>query len=325
MALRVSGRETGLPFELRGSLGLGLVRATELAAMAAARHLGRGDQDRAREAAATAMLEALEELDLRGRVVLGPRGGTVLSYGSMVGSGESIDLDLAVQPLEGASLVADGLPNAISLLAAAEPGGFPSLPAVSYADRIVAGPEVRGAVGLDDPVADNLRRIAFARDCRVADLTVAILNRPRHQELVEQVRRTGARLALIEDGDVAGALAAAAEGTGVDVMVGVGGLQQAMLAACAVRCLAGEIQARLWPRNDEERILAGGEASQPYGADELAPRELVMAVTGISGGIMLPAVVFRGATSETSSLLLSSRHATIRRIATRHLDVPDFE
>ena len=312
-------REAGLATELRGSLALGLVRATEMAAMAAARHIGRGDVDRVRAVSGLAMLEALESLDFRGRVVIGPRGDGALSYGSMVGSGESLELDLAVYPIEGASLVARGLPNAISLIVAAEPGGFPSLPAVSYIEKLVAGPGVQGALDMDDPIADNLRRVAFARNARVADLNVALLERPRHQELLDEIRHAGARVTLLQDGDIAGALAASVEGTGIDLMAGVGGLQEAMVAGCGVRCLGGEIQGRLWPRNDEERILAGGDVGQIYGTAHLSPYELAMAVTGVSGGLLLKQVAFRGAVTETSSLLLSSRQGTARWIQTRHV------
>ena len=318
--MEVGSREAQVRHELRGSLALGLVRATEMAAMAAARHIGRGDMDRARSVAASAMLAALEALDFRGRVVIGPRGDGVLSYGTTVGSGDSLDLDLAVYPVEGASLLARGQPNAVSLIVACEPGGFPSLPAVSYIEKLVAGAGMQGTLDIEDPIGDNLRRVAFARNARVSDLNVAVLDRPRHQELVEEIRRTGARLTLLEDGDIAGALATATEGSGIDLMAGVGGLQEAMVAGCGVRCLGGEIQGKLWPRNDEERILAGADAGQVYSGEHLAPHELAMAVTGISGGPLLRQVTFKGLVTETSSLLLSSRLGTVRWMQTRHLN-----
>jgi fructose-1,6-bisphosphatase II len=198
---------------------------------------------------------------------------------------------------------------------------FPVLPAVAYAEKIVSGPGARGAIDLDDDLIDNLRRIAFARDARVQDLTVAVLDRPRHQELIEDIRAAGARIMSLEDGDIAGAITAAAEDSGIDAMVGIGGIPEAVIAASAVRCLGGEIQARLWPRNEEERVLAGDQLGRSYGLGELAPPHVTVAVTGITGGPLLKRVWYGGAWAETTSLLLSSRLGIIRRISTRHLRV----
>ena len=295
-----------------------LVPATEAAALASARGIGRGDSERAREAAAAAMLHALELLGICGRVVLGPRGDRILSHGATVGRPEDPHWDLGVYPLEGASLVGKGLPGAISVLVAVERGGFPVLPAVWYVEKIVAGPAARGALDLDDPLADNLRRIAFSRDARPADLAVAVLDRPRHHELIEEVRDTGARIVLLEEGEIAGALLAATQGTGIDAMVGIGGLQEALMAACAVRCLGGEIQARLWPRNDEERLLAGDQLGRVYGVADLSPEHVDCAVTGVSGGPLLQPVWFGSQGAESESLTMSSRLHTVRRIHTWH-------
>src|SRR5205823_10197487 len=156
---------------------------------------------------------------------------------------------------------------------------FPSLPAVAYAEKMAVGPLARGAVDLDDSVADNLRRIAFARDARVQDLVVAVLDRPRHRELIEEVRATGARILNLEEGDIAAALMTATDGTGVDAMMGIGGLQEAVMAASALRCLGGDLVARLWPRNEEEKLLAGEEAGRVYGPAELAPDRRPIACT----------------------------------------------
>src|SRR5439155_314587 len=193
------------------------------------------------EIAASAMLRVLEELPLRGRVVLGPWGEGVLSHGSLVGSGSGPEVDLGVYPVEGASLVARGLPWAFSMLVAVPSGSFPVLPAVAYADKIAVGPLARGAVDLDDSLADNLRRIAFARDARVQDLVVAVLDRPRHREMLDEVRATGARILNLEEGDIAAALMTATDGTGVDAMMGIGGVQEAVMAACGLRCLGGDL------------------------------------------------------------------------------------
>jgi fructose-1,6-bisphosphatase II len=307
-----------LPADLLGYGELEVVRVTEAAALAAGRMAGRGDQDKVKNLAASAMLQALEELGFRGRVALGPRGDGILSAGSLVGVGAETGAEIGVYPVEGASLVARGLPNAISMIVVGEPGAFPSLPAVAYLEKVVVGAPARGAIDLDDGVADNLRRIAFARDCRVTDLAVAVLDRPRHQGLMEEIRAAGARIVSLEDGDITAGLLAAADWTGVDAMMGFGGLQEAILAACAVRCLGGDIACRLWPRNDEERILAGADGERVWGVPELSSGELTVAVTGITGGSLLNPVFYGGGWAETQSVVLSTRSGTVRRLTTRH-------
>lgn len=304
--------------DVRGGLSLGLVQVTEVAAMAAARLLGRADADRVKQAAASAMLNELEAVGFRGRVVLGPRGDRVLSHGSVFGPEDAPMLDLAVYPVEGASLVARGKHNAISVLCAHESDSVPTLPAVWYVEKIVVGPQARGAVDLDDSLTDNLRRIAFARDARVSDLTVAVLDRPRHHDILEELRAAGARVLLLEEGEIAGAVMAAVNDTGVDAMVGVGGLQETLIGAAAVRCLGGDVQARLWPRNEEERLLAGDEMGRTYGVADLAPPDVACAITGVSGGQLLPGCWFGSSYAETHSLTMSTRRAVVRRIHTRH-------
>src|SRR5438105_9106283 len=306
------------PADLFGNSELEVVRVTEAAALAAGRLAGRGDQDKVKNLAASAMLQALEELGFRGRVALGPRGDGILSAGSLVGADAEAGAAIGVYPVEGASLVARGLPNAISMIVAGEPGAFPSLPAVAYMEKVVVGGSARGAIDLDDGVADNLRRIAFARDCRVWDLSIAVLDRPRHQGLMEEIRGAGARIVSLEDGDITAALLAAADWTGVDAMMGFGGLQEAILASCAVRCLGGDIACRLWPRNDEERILAGADGERVWGIADLSIGELTVAVTGITGGSLLAPVYYAGGWAETQSLVLSTRAGTVRRLTTRH-------
>ena len=307
---------------MHASIGLGLLRATESAALASARGLGRADADRVRDVAATAMLEALEDLDVAAHIALGPRDNQILSRGTMVGSGRC-RVDLAAYPVEGASLVARGLPGAISVVVAVEPGTFPRLPAVWYMDSIVTGPAARGAIDLDDQLADNLRRIAFARDVRPSDLTVAMLDRPRHRDLIQEVRSAGSRVLLLEEGEIAGALLAASDGTGVDAMVGIGGLQETLITACAVRCLGGELQARLWPRNDEERELAADRLGTIFSVDELAPGVVDGAVTGISSvagitGTLLDAAWYGASWYETSSVLFATESGSVRQVRTRH-------
>ena len=309
----------GIPsFQARRELSLELVHATEAAALACARLLGKGDPDRVSEIAGEAMKRVLEDAGLGGRIVLGPRNDPNLASGSSV-AGEGGNLDIGLFPVEGASQVARGSANALSILAAVEPGGFAALPPVWYAEKMVAGPGARGAIDLDDSITDNLRRIAFARDARVQDLTVVILDRPRHQEIIAEVNAAGARVRTLEEGDVGGAVMAAVPGTGIDAAIGIDGLHATLIAACAVRCLGGELQARLWPRNEEERALIGELAGRTFGVSDLVPAaDVAVAITGVTGGQLLPGVLFGSGYAETSSLLMSSRHATIRRVTTRH-------
>jgi fructose-1,6-bisphosphatase II len=304
----------------RGELSLELVHATEAAALACARLLGKGDPDRVSEVAGEAMRRVLEESGISGPVVLGPRDDPNLAFGTSLAAGERT-VELGLFPVEGASQVARGSANAVSIIVAVEPGGFAKLPPVWYVEKMVAGPGARGAIDLDDSIADNLRRIAFARDARVQDLTVVILDRPRHQEIITEVAAAGARVRTLEEGDFAGAVMAAVAGTGIDAAIGIDGLHATLMAACAARCLGGELQARLWARNEEERALIGDQAAQShvYSLAELAPAlDIAVAITGVTGGQLLPGVMFGSGYAETSSLLMSSRHATVRRLTTRH-------
>lgn len=304
----------------RGELSLELVHATEAAALACARLLGKGDPDRVSEVATEAMRRVLEDSGIAGPVVLGPRDDPNLAAGTALAAGERT-VDLGLFPVEGASQVARGSANAVSVVVAVEQGGFAKLPPLWYVEKMVAGPGARGAIDLDDSIADNLRRIAFARDARVQDLTVVILDRPRHQEIIAEVAAAGARVRTLEEGDFAGAVQAAVAGTGIDAAIGIDGLHATLMAACAVRCLGGELQARLWPRNDDERQLIGDQAAQShvYSLAELAPSaDVAVAITGVTGGQLLPGVLFGSGYAETSSLLMSSRHATVRRLTTRH-------
>jgi len=315
----VEQHRRGIPsFQARGELSLELVHATEAAALACARLLGKGDPERVSEVAGESMRRVLEESGLSGRIVLGPRNDPNLAAGAALAGGER-SLDFGLFPVEGASQVARGSANAVSIVAAVEPGGFAELPPVWYVEKMVAGPGARGAIDLDDSITDNLRRIAFARDARVQDLTVVILDRPRHQEIIAEVNAAGARVRTLEEGDVAGAVMAALPGTGIDAAIGIDGLHATLIAACAVRCLGGELQARLWPRNEEERGLIADLAGRTYGVSELVPAaDVAVSITGVTGGQLLPGVLFGSGYAETSSLLMSSRHATIRRLTTRH-------
>lgn len=316
-------QRSGIPsFQARGDLALELVHATEAAALAIARFLGKGDPERITEAASDAMHRALEDSSLTATVVLSPRHQTHFPVGTVIKGGDH-QVDIGPFPIEGASQVARGHINSVSVLVAVEPGGFATLPPVSQAEKIAAGPAARGAIDLDDPIADNLRRIAFAKNARVQDLTVAILERPRHQEITAEVSATGARIRMLEEGDFASAVMAALPDTGIDAAIGIGDVHALLAAACAVRCLAGELQARLWPRNNEERAALGDQA-RAYGVADLAPgADVAVAITGVTGGPLLPGVQYGSGYAETSSLVMSSRTATIRRLTTRHLVVGD--
>jgi fructose-1,6-bisphosphatase II len=317
-------QRSGIPsFEARGELSLELVHATEAAALAAARLLGKGDPDRVIEVAGEAMRHALETSLVAGTVARSPLNEAYLARGTVInGVGRMVDFGLSA--VEGASQVARGGPNAVSFIVAVEPGGFAELPDIWHVEKIVAGPASRGAIDLDDRIADNLRRIAFARDARVQDLTVAMLDRPRHQELMAEVAAAGARILALEEGDFAGAVMAAMQGTGVDAAIGIADLQATLMAACALRCLGGDLQARLWPRNDEERAMVGDQAPRIYRLADLAPAaDISVAITGVTGGQLLPGVMFGSGYAETSSLLMSSRHAVVRRMTTRHHVVGD--
>lgn len=302
----------------RAELSLELVHATEAAALACARMLGKGEPERVSEAAVNAIKAAFERSGLTGTVALSPRHQTNLPHGLVMGSGDR-KVDLGIYALEGASQVARGHINSITTVVAVEPGTFPRLPAVSHVEKFVAGPAARGAVDVDDSIADNLRRIAFANEMRVQDLTVAILERPRHQDLISEVSATGARIRTLEEGDFASAVMAALPGTGIDAAIGVGDLHAALIAACAVRCLGGEFVARLVPRNDEEKNVVAGGVKMVYGLADLAPTgDVDVAITGVSGGPLLPGVTFGSGFAETSSLVMSSRRDTVRHLLTRH-------
>jgi fructose-1,6-bisphosphatase II len=245
---------------LERNLALELVRVTEAAALRAARWMGRGDKEAADQAAVDAMREALRYVDMDGVVVIGEGEkdeAPMLYIGERVGTGRPPKVDVAVDPIDGTNLTAKGLPNAITVVAVAERGSMYYDPHIVYMQKIAVGPEARGAIDINASAKNNLLRIARFMDRNVEDLTVVVLDRPRHEELIEDIRAAGARIKLISDGDVAGAVMAALPGdTGVDALMGIGGTPEAVLAACALKCLGGDMQCKLWPRSEEERCRA---------------------------------------------------------------------
>jgi fructose-1,6-bisphosphatase II len=295
-----------------------LLRATELAALSAGRAAGREDAEALRHRAARAIARSLDDAGLQVAPDLGIRQGTAGWTELMTGDSDQPDWYLAAYPAEGASLAAGGRGGAVSMLCATAPDGLPDLPPLRYMLKVVAGAAGRGALDLDDAIGDNLRRLAFARDVRIGDLLIAVLERPRHQDLVGDIRAAGARVLLLEEGEVSGALLAAAGSGGVDAMVGIGGLQETVIEAGLARCLGGEITAKLWPRNDEERELAGSALDRIYGPGDLAPGPVEAAITGITDGLLLRGPRLASPWDETESIVLSTLTGTARRVTTRH-------
>ncbi|MGH3544376.1 MAG: class II fructose-bisphosphatase [Mycobacteriales bacterium] len=307
------------------NLALELVRVTEAAAMAAGRWVGLGDKNAGDAAAVNAMRRLINSVSMRGVVVIGEGekdNAPMLYNGEQVGDGSGADCDVAVDPIDGTTLMSKGMPGALAVLAVAERGSMYDPSAVFYMDKLVVGPEVAGKVDITAPVAENIRRVAAAKHGGVEDVTVCILDRPRHDELVRQVRQTGARVTFISDGDVAGAISAARDTTGVDILLGIGGTPEGIIAACALTCLGGEIQARLWPRDDAERqraIDAGHDLDRVLTTGDLVSGENVFfCATGVTDGDLLHGVRYRSGGATTQSLVMRSKSGTIRFIESHH-------
>ncbi|WP_225826840.1 class II fructose-bisphosphatase [Streptomyces naphthomycinicus] len=307
------------------NLALELVRVTEAAAMAAGRWVGRGDKNGADGAAVRAMRTLVSTVSMNGVVVIGEGEkdeAPMLFNGEQVGDGTGPEVDIAVDPIDGTTLTAKGMPNAIAVLAAAERGAMFDPSAVFYMDKLVTGPEAADFVDIDAPVAVNIKRIAKAKKVTPEDVTVVILDRPRHEGLIREVREAGARIKLISDGDVAGSVYALREGTGVDLLLGIGGTPEGIISACAVKCLGGTIQGKLWPKDDEERqraIDAGHDLDRVLTTDDLVSGENVFFVaTGITDGELLRGVRYRSETALTESIVMRSKSGTVRRIDSEH-------
>jgi fructose-1,6-bisphosphatase II len=307
------------------NLALELVRVTEAAAMAAGRWVGRGDKNGADGAAVRAMRTLVSTVSMNGVVVIGEGEkdeAPMLFNGEHVGDGTGPEVDIAVDPIDGTTLTAKGMPNAIAVLAAAERGAMFDPSAVFYMDKLVTGPEAAEFVDIDAPVAVNIKRIAKAKKSAPEDVTVVILDRPRHENLIREVREAGARIKLISDGDVAGSIYALREGTGVDLLLGIGGTPEGIISACAVKCLGGTIQGKLWPKDDEERqraVDAGHDLDRVLTTDDLVSGENVFFVaTGITDGELLRGVRYRSETALTESIVMRSKSGTVRRIDSEH-------
>ncbi|GGL06798.1 class II fructose-bisphosphatase [Streptomyces flaveus] len=307
------------------NLALELVRVTEAAAMAAGRWVGRGDKNGADGAAVRAMRTLVSTVSMNGVVVIGEGEkdeAPMLFNGERVGDGTGPECDIAVDPIDGTTLTAKGMTNAIAVLAAADRGTMFDPSAVFYMDKLVTGPEAADFVDINAPVSVNIRRVAKAKRSTPEDVTVVILDRPRHEGIIKEIRETGARIKLISDGDVAGSILALREGTGIDLLLGIGGTPEGIISACAVKCLGGTIQGKLWPKDDEEKqraVDAGHDLDRVLFTDDLVSGENVFFVaTGITDGELLRGVRYRAETATTESIVMRSKSGTVRQITSEH-------
>ncbi|MDQ3941374.1 MAG: class II fructose-bisphosphatase [Actinomycetota bacterium] len=307
------------------NLALELVRVTEAAALAAARWMGRGDKEAADQAAVDAMRLMMDTVPMTGTVVIGEGekdNAPMLYNGEEIGNGQPPVVDIAVDPIDGTTLTSKGMNGALSVVALAERGTmFDPGPCV-YMEKIAVGEEAVDAIDIDAPLSDNLEKVAKAKKGSVADLTVMILDRDRHEQIVKEVREAGARIKFITDGDVAGAISAARENSGVDLLVGIGGTPEGVIAACAIKCLGGAIHGRLWPRNEDEReraIQEGYDLDRVLTTDDLVSGDDVFfAATGVTDGDLIDGVRYRGETARTQSVVMRSRSGTVRIIDAIH-------
>ncbi|MGI9255020.1 MAG: class II fructose-bisphosphatase [Thermomicrobiales bacterium] len=307
------------------NLGVELVRVTEAAALLAGRWMGRGDKEAADQAAVDGMRTVLNTIEMDGVVVIGEGEkdeAPMLYVGERLGGADEPKVDIAVDPIDGTRLLSQGMPNSIATVAIAERGSLFESRYIMYMEKIVVGPDAADAIDLRDSVADNLRRIAAAKRKSIRDLTVVMLDRPRHEAYMLEARDTGARLKLIPDGDVAGALAAAMPESGADVLLGIGGAPEAVVAACAIRCIGGAMQCRLWPRNEMERAnveALGIDTERILHAPDLAAGDNhFFAATGITDGEFLRGVHYYGDRATTQSVVMRSATGTVRRIDATH-------
>jgi fructose-1,6-bisphosphatase II len=325
MSISSTPRQNRMREEPDRNLAMELVRVTEAAAMAAGRWVGRGDKNGGDQAAVDAMRKLVGSVSMRGIVVIGEGEkdeAPMLFNGEEVGNGEGPECDVAVDPIDGTTLMSKGMPNALAVLAVSERGSMFDPSAVFYMEKIATGPEAAEVIDLSVPVAENIKRIAKAKRMDISDITVCILDRPRHDDLVRQVRDAGARITFITDGDVAGAIAAARPDTGVDLLMGIGGTPEGIISAAALRCMGGAIQGRLWPRDDAERqaaLDAGHDLDRILTTEDLVRGDNVFfCATGITDGELLRGVTYRTGGCSTQSIVMRSKSGTVRMIDSHH-------
>jgi fructose-1,6-bisphosphatase II len=307
------------------NLALELVRVTEAGAMAAGRWVGRGAKEGGDRAAVDAIRELVNSVSMRGVVVIGEGekdNAPMLYNGEEVGNGDGPDCDFAVDPVDGTTLMSKGLPNAISVLAVAERGAMYDPSAVFYMNKIAVGPDAVDAIDITAPIGENIRRVAKVKNLSVSDMTVCILDRPRHTRLIADVREAGARCRLISDGDVAGAISACRPNSGTDMLVGVGGTPEGIIAAAAIRCMGGAIQGQLAPKDEAERqkaIDAGHDLDRVLMTEDLVSGENVFfCATGVTNGDLLKGVQYSSGGCTTQSIVMRSKSGTVRMIEAYH-------
>jgi fructose-1,6-bisphosphatase II len=307
------------------NLAFELARVTEAAALASARWMGKGDKVAADQAAVNAMRYALGHVDMDGVVVIGEGEkdeAPMLYIGEAIGNGQPPRVDIAVDPIDGTTLLSKGLPNAVAVVALAERGTMYYPPGIVYMEKLAVGPIGKGKVSLELSVGENIRALADVKGGDPDDLTVVVLDRPRHAELIEQIREAGARIKLISDGDIAGGIMPALEETGIDMLMGVGGSPEAVTTACALKCLGGDIQCKLWPRDDEERAQAeklGLALDRVLTIDDLVKSDDVFfSLTGVTDGELVRGVRYFSRGARTETLAMRSRSGTVRRVSAVH-------
>ncbi|MGI6075271.1 MAG: class II fructose-bisphosphatase [Pyramidobacter sp.] len=307
------------------NLALEFCRGTEAAAMSAGRLMGRGDKNAADGAAVNAMRFMLNTVDMDGRVVIGEGEkdkAPMLYNGERLGTGKNVEVDIAVDPIDGTRLTALGISGAISVVAGAPRGAMFNPKTVFYMNKLVVGPEARDVIDIEAPVAENIRRVATARHKAPEDITVVVLDRPRHEKLISEIREVGARIKLIPDGDIAGALLTCKFERGADILMGIGGTPEAVITACAIKSMGGGMQGKLWVRDDEERrraLDAGVDLNAVLTINDLVTGDDVFfAATGITDGDFLKGVRYEGSRIHTSSLVMRSKSGTVRYIDAVH-------
>jgi fructose-1,6-bisphosphatase II len=323
--LKEEPRQAEARAPLDRNLAFELARVTEAAALASARWMGKGDKVAADQAAVNAMRFALGNVDMDGVVVIGEGEkdeAPMLYIGEEIGNGMPPRVDIAVDPVDGTTLLSKGLPNAVAVVALAERGTMYYPPGIVYMEKLAVGPIGKGKVSLELSVAENVRIMADAKGVDPDDLTVVVLDRPRHEKLIAEIREAGARIKLISDGDIAGGIMPAMEETGIDLLMGIGGSPEAVTTACALKCLGGDIQCKLWPRNDEERAQAeklGLALDRVLTIDDLVKSDDVFfSLTGVTDGELVRGVRYFSRGARTETLAMRSRSGTVRRVSAVH-------
>lgn len=310
---------------VRRDLCFELARVTEAAALASAPWIGKGNNNAVDRAAVDIMRAVFDTVKIKGEVVIGEGEkdkAPMFFIGEKIGCSTSPEMDIAVDPVEGTRLVAKGLPNALSIIAAAKKGNLLKAPDM-YMKKIAVGAEARGVIDIQASPADNIRAVARARGKRITDMIIIVLDRPRHKDLIKEIRQTGARIKLISDGDVAGGIATALPGTDIDLLMGIGGAPEGVLTAAALKCLGGEMQAQLYPVNEEDikkaQQMGIDDVYRVFSIDDLVRGDdIVFSATGITGGDLLNEVIYKGNRASTHSLILDSKNREILKINTLH-------